>query len=261
MTTTQQQTRFHLFWCPGTCSRISFTAMEELGLPFEVTLVNRYGDPSTGANTTFFTNEGKPISGSEYLEVNPKGKVPALIAGDRVLTETPAIVSYLARTHPDAGLLPADDVDSEIEGLILMSWFSAEVHRYITPFRFPHTTCDQPDAYPSIQEVARGHLEKAFTLLEERLQDRDWVLGEWSVADAYMLWLWFRATGSGIDGAQFPRCADHAQRCEAWPSVASVLAREEQVYGRLREAGVIWAPDRPYQVGPSPSFTIGRAAG
>ncbi|HVO55631.1 MAG TPA: glutathione S-transferase family protein [Solirubrobacterales bacterium] len=233
---------YHLFWCPGTCSRVTFTALMETGASFEATVVNRYGDPSDTAG---------------YLEINPKGRVPTLVVDGHSLTETPAILTYLARRHPDASVLPRGDAYAEIDALVLTSWFAAGVHRYITPFRFPHTVCDRDEAYPTIQDVARGHLEAAFALLEDRLSGQEWLFAEWSVADAYMLWLWFRATGSGMDGRQFPGCLDHARRCELRPSVASVLEREESEYQELERTGSILVPDSPFLVGRSPSFADG----
>jgi glutathione S-transferase len=231
---------YRLYWCPGTCARVPFVALEEIGEPFEVSVINRYGKPD-----------------SRYLALNPKGKVPALTVGDRTITENPAILTYLARQHPEAGLLPAGN-DVDLEAMEMMSWFAAGVHRFITPHRFPQVFCDQPEAYESIRLIARGQLESAFTILDARLADREWLFGDWSIVDVYMLWLWFRATGSGMDGTAFPRCAEHTLRCEARPSVAKVLDREERVYLDLHEEGLIPEAivDFRFQAGRSPAYAV-----
>lgn len=227
-----------LFWYPGTCARVTFVALEEIGEPFAVTVVDLIGGPDPG-----------------YAEINPKGKVPALRVDGRTITENPAIHTYLSRRHPDAGLLPTGDSGVELEALETMSWFAAGVHPPITRQRFPRFFCDDPEAFPDIQRKARIQLEECFALIERRLAEQgDWLFGEWSVIDAYLLWLWFRATGSGLDGSMFPRCAAHARRCEARPSVAKVLDREEAELARLDAAGRV--PDHipPYQAGRAPSF-------
>lgn len=83
-----------LFFTPATCSRVALNALEELELPFE----GRPVDIFKGA-------QRRP----EYLAINPKGKVPALLVGDVLLTETPAILLWLSTTYPDPRLLPGDD--------------------------------------------------------------------------------------------------------------------------------------------------------
>jgi glutathione S-transferase len=96
--------QIELVWFPGTCSRVTLIALEEIGQPFMTRLspVARATDP-------------------DFLSINPKGKVPALaIAGD-LLTETPAIVTYLADLYPTAGLLPTGDPLVTNDALATMS--------------------------------------------------------------------------------------------------------------------------------------------
>jgi glutathione S-transferase len=223
-----------LVWFPGTCSRVTLIALEEIGEPFSTRTItgNRSEDP-------------------EFLALNPKGKVPLLVIDGIRLTENTAIVSYLARTRPQARLLPRDDLLVEIDALATMSWFAAGVHPAITRMRFPERFCDAPGSADRTRTLAGEVLLGCFEIIEERLADRDWLYEEWSVVDGYLLWVWFRAVGSGIDGSRFPRCAAHAQRCEQRPSVARALDREEAEYARLLAAGTAGVT-RPYQVGRAP---------
>ena len=230
---------YRLYWYPGTCARVAYVALEEIGQPYEAVLVDKLGAPS-----------------SEFLALNPKGKVPVLALGSRTITENPAIQTFLARRHPDAGLLPAGDPIVEIEVLETISWFAAGVHPYVTRLRFPRFFTDQTDAHESIRAVARAQLEEAFAIIEARLEGRDWLFGEWSLADVHLLWLWFRATGSGMNGMAFPGCIAHASRCEARPSVATVLRREEQEFARLRQAGRVPAGVPNFQAGRSRVFEV-----
>jgi glutathione S-transferase len=228
---------YQLYWAPGTCARVPFVALLEIGEPYEIVVVNRFSAADNG-----------------YSLINPKGKVPALVVGNRTITENPAIETFLARRHPEAALLPHGDETLEIEALELMSWFASGIHPWITRLRFPRLTTSETAAHDSIRATACAQLEGSFAILEKRLQGRDWLFGAWTIVDAYLLWLWFRATGSGMPGSQFPLCAAHAARCEARPSVAAVLDREEQEWARVMQTGGVPPGVPPFQVGRSPSF-------
>jgi glutathione S-transferase len=226
-----------LHWYPGTCARVPFVALEEIGVPFHVHVLDR---------------DGGEDRGPEYRAINPKGKVPALVVDGRPITENVAILTYLDRAFPDARLLPGGDPVVEIDRLSTLAWFASGIHPLVPRLRFPHYFSDTPEAYEGIRAIARHQLEEAFTILEARLADRDWLYGEWSIVDAYMLWLWFRATGSGMDATPFPRCGDHGRRTEQRPSVARVLDREEHEMQRI--VATYGTPDwmPPHRVGRAP---------
>lgn len=226
-----------LYWHPGSCARVPLIALEEIGAPFELYVIDR---------------EGGEDNGPEYRALNPKGKVPTLVVDGHPITENPAIETYLARLFPEAGLLPTGDPLVEIDALSTMAWFSSGVHPPITRQRFPGRFTDDPAETEGIRRVARGQLEDAFGILERRLADRDWLYGDWSIVDGYMLWVWFRATGSGMDGTPFPRCADHARRAEQRPSVARALDREEVEMERITAIYGVPEGMPPYRVGRAP---------
>ncbi len=227
-----------LYWVPGTCARVPFVALEEAGVPFELKVLNRYRGETESA---------------EFRAVNPKLKVPALALGDWVVTENPVILRTLDRRFPDTGLLPRGDERLAIEVDSTMAWFASSLHPAAARQRFPASGSAEEAAWEGIRLKARGDLEAAFAILEGRLADREWLFGEWSVVDAYMSWLWFRAVGSGMGAAPFRRCAAHAERCEARPSVARVLDREEEVYDRWDAEGLVPASVPPYQAGRLPA--------
>jgi glutathione S-transferase len=227
---------YRLYWYPGTCSRIPFVALEEIGAPYETILEDRMAE--------------RP----EYLRVNHKGSVPTLMVGDDPLSENIAIQTFLARTHPEARLLPLGDVATEARVLETLSWFASSLHPLVRQLRFPRWYSDDPAAHESLRAKALPQLERAFSVLEERLADREWLFGDWSLVDVHLLWLWFRATGSGMDGFQFPRVAEHAARCEERPSVATVLGHEERELAALRAAGKVPSWVLPFQAGRAPVF-------
>ncbi len=228
-----------LYWSPGSCARVPFVALEHAGAPFQLHVLNRYlGDHQT----------------PEYRAINPKEKVPSIVFDGHPITENPVIQRVLARTFPEANLLPTGDEQMVIDAMSMMAWFASGIQPAVARQRFPGTFSDGDEGcFERIRLVARKELEKAFMILEARLADRDWLFGEWSIIDAYMLWLWFRAVGSGMNPAPFPRCADHARRNEARPAVARVLDREEAEFARFEEAGTVPETIPPFQVGRTPS--------
>jgi glutathione S-transferase len=228
-----------LYWSPGSCARVPFVALEEAEAQYELHVVNRY----VGEHQT-----------PEYRSLNPKEKVPTVVIDGWVVTENPVIQTILARTFPQARLLPTDNDKLMTEALSLMAWFASGLQPAAGRQRFPGLFSDNSDgdALEAIQRSARAELAKGFAILEARLADRDWLLDEWTIVDAYMLWLWFRAVGSGMDPTPFPRCVDHGHRCEQRPSVARVLDREESEFERFTAAAWVPASNPPYQVGRTP---------
>jgi glutathione S-transferase len=224
-----------LVWFPGTCARVTLIALEELGADFTTTTV-----PWNWAEDR------------DHLARNAKGKVPTLLIDGSVLTENPAILTYLHGLHPEVGLLPDGNALERSEVLATMSWFAAGIHPLVARLRYPMSVNDDPGGFDRTRELAGQRLARCFAVLEARLSDRPWLYREWTALDGYQLWLWFRATGAGFDSAPFPRCADHALRCEQRPSVARALDREEAEYARLLGANALPATLPPYQAGRAP---------
>jgi glutathione S-transferase len=231
-----------LVWFPGSCSRVTLIALEEIGVRFTATVV-----PWNWRENL------------EYLALNPKGKVPVLVIDGVRFTETLAIVTHLARIHPEARLLPTGDPLVGIDVLATMSWFASGLHPLVARLRFPKLVNDDPASFERTRSMAAAGLRASFAILEQRLADREWLYGDWSIVDGYMLWCWFRASGSGMDGSDFPRCADHAQRCEGRPSVARALDREESEYAQLLSPGSLGVRLPPHQVGRAPGPAIHEA--
>ena len=84
---------FKLYYAPGTCALASHIALEEAGAPY------------SAERLSFKENQQ---NSADYLKVNPKGRVPALVTDKGVLTETPAILAFIAQSFPQAKLAPQD---------------------------------------------------------------------------------------------------------------------------------------------------------
>jgi glutathione S-transferase len=151
-----------LYYSNGSCSLASHIALEEVGATFDAQRIN--------------LQEGEQKR-PDYLKINPKGKVPTLILdGGEALTENPAILSYLADTHPQANLLAAPGELARARAQEWMAWCAASVHRDFGPLF--HKQDD-----PEQRKVVQGHLDNYDKWLRGTF-----VLGEtFSAADCYTL--------------------------------------------------------------------------
>lgn len=213
-----------LFFAPGTCARVTLIALEEVGKPFTTQVVK------------FLSGDHRS---PEFLQLNPHGKVPVLIVNGAPLDQNVAILTFLARTFPDARLLPTP-ADPMMEARILadLVWCASGLHPIVTRMRMPQFICDEPRGASRVREMASQAMAANFELIETRLGDRDWWLSDWSVLDAYLYWVWFRATGAGLNGSAYPRYAAHAARMAERPSVQRALQREASAEAHLESLGL-----------------------
>jgi len=105
-------TMLTLYFAPGSSSFAVHIALHEIGVPFE-------GKPMS------FKND---LRSPAYLALNAEGKVPTLLVDGRPLTEVAAILYYLAKRFPDAGLLPRDDIEADAQALSWMSFAASTLH-------------------------------------------------------------------------------------------------------------------------------------
>jgi glutathione S-transferase len=214
-----------LYFAPGACSRVPMITLEEIGQPFDTHLVAFM----KGAHRS-----------PDYLALNPAGKVPTLLVDGQPLTQNVAILSFLARSFPDAGLLPftGDPLgDARLVGRL--SFFSADLHPIVTRIRLPQFFCDVADGLQRVREMAGAAMNTQLAPLEARLSSQPWLLGaEWSILDAYLYWVWFRITGAGFPEAGFPNIAAHAKRMAERPAVKRALAHEAQAQADLEAKGL-----------------------
>jgi glutathione S-transferase len=172
-------------------------------------------------------NPLNPERWAEYLQINPKGKIPALRVGDRVLTENAAIIFHLNKFFPDAGLVPAEPNEfGQNQGLQDLVWCSATLHpmtRMINaPFRFNKT-----GDLEGIKALGIQYYEPVLKQLSDRFSAGTWWYGaEWSIIDTYLNWNYTTAERAGLDLSSYPALARHAERERARPSHQRTDARE-----------------------------------
>ncbi|WP_165446264.1 glutathione transferase GstA [[Erwinia] mediterraneensis] len=174
-----------LYCKAGACSLSPHIVMRECGLDF--TLVN-----------VDLMNK-KTEQGADYLQINPKGQVPALQLDDgTILTEGVAIVQYLADQKPDRHLLAATGSLTRYHTLEWLSFTGSELHKTFAPL-FKSTT---PEEY---KPQLRQQLEARFRYVNDALQDKQWLMGlRFSVADAYLYVMtrWAKALQLDLSGLE-----------------------------------------------------------
>jgi len=199
-----------LHTAPGSCSRASHIALEEAGLDYQA----RYVDFARG-------DQRQP----EFLAINPKGRVPALVTDRGVLTEGPAILAYVAALAPEARLAPTDPFDfARMQAFNL--YLATTIHVAHAHGRRAARWSDDPAAQVSMAAKVSENMSAGFDLIEAGL-DGEWVMGDaYSVADPYLFVFSGWLAGDDVDIARFPKVADHFQRMARRPAVQRVLAWE-----------------------------------
>ena len=201
-----------LYFSPGSCSLASLIALEESGLRFEAKRVN-FGE----------AEQRSP----EYLAINPKGRVPALVTERGIITETPAILAYIAALAPEAKLAPLYDTFEFARLQSFNNYLCSTVHVNHAHGRRASRWADEPVAIEAMKAKVSETMADSFTLIEEKMLAGPWVMGDhYSVADGYLYVMtgWLR--GDGVDPAQFPNISDHHARMIHRPAVQRALARE-----------------------------------
>ena len=159
----------------------------------------------------------------DYRAVNPKGRVPALVTPRGVLTETAAILDWIAATHPQAGLMP-DDPWLAAKARETFLYLAATVHVAHAHGMRGARWADDPAAWASMKAKVPETMGECMALLEAQLAG-DWVLGAaFSAADLYLWAITRWSDGDGVPLADHPRLADHHARTLARPAVARVAA-------------------------------------
>ena len=196
-----------LFLKPGACSLSPHIVLEELGLPYETETVD------LARKTT--------ASGQDYLAINPKGYVPALLLdGGELLTEGPAIVQYLADLAPEKQLAPANGSVARYQLQAWLTFIGTELHKSFSPFF-------NPKAPQEWKDIARANLERRLAYTAQQLEGQDYLLGsDFSVADAYLFTVLGWAKFIQLDLAAWPVLVAYQARVAARPAVQAALKAE-----------------------------------
>ena len=185
-----------LYFSPGSSSMAVHIALHEVGAPFEA----------------------RPLSLAEkdtqkpgFLKINPNGKVPTLLIDGRVLTEVAGCLFYLARTYPNANLLPVDDAEAEAQVVSWMSFIASAIH----PAR----------------QAGIERMREVWQIADKRLGANAWAVGgRYSIADIHLFRLYWR-TRDALEpkAGGFANIEAHYQRVMARPAVRKTIEIEEKI--------------------------------
>ena len=203
-----------LYYAPNTCALASHIALEEAGAAFEARRIDFASAEQT-----------KP----EYLAINPKGRVPALVAERGVLTETPAILAFIAQSYPEARLAPLDDPFAFAELQAFNNYLCATVHVAHAHRMRGSRWADEPEAHEAMRKKIPRSVGACFDLIERELFRGPWVMGEtYTIADPYLFTLAGWMEGDGIDPRAFPRVDNHRNQMGERAAVRRALADESE---------------------------------
>lgn len=198
------------YMTPGSCSTGIHILLEEIGKVFEAYIVNLpAGD------------HRKP----DYLAMNPKATIPVLVRDDgSVLTEFPAIAFWLARANPRARLLPEDD-EGVARVLEHLCYVTATIHgQGFTRIFTTDAYTAKPAEHDAVKARGREIVDAGFAVMDAALADKDYLVGNFSIADAALFYVEFWADRIGIPLP--PNCLAHYQRMRTRPVVQQVLREE-----------------------------------
>jgi glutathione S-transferase len=202
-----------LYYSPGACSLAPHIILEEIGAPFTA---HRISLPDG--------EHRKP----DYLALNPHGRVPALTDGDFVLTEGPAILSWLGHRFPEAGLLDLADLGKLGRTHELLNFFSSSVHTAFAQVFRAARFADGDSCRAEVEAVGRRTVADYCAELETLVADGNWVVGgTYSIADPYLLVFYRWASRLGLDMSAWPGWTAHKDAMLARPAVRRALATEE----------------------------------
>jgi glutathione S-transferase len=199
-----------LYFTPGTCSQAAHIALEEAGAVYEAESID------------FAAQQQRS---PEFLRVNPKGRVPALVTDKGILTESSAILAYIGQSFPDSAIgVPVDPFEfARIQAF--NSYLSSTVHVAHAHGRRASRWADDAAAIAAMSAKVAANMSECFDLIENSMFAGPWVMGEaYSIADPYLFTLAGWLEGDGVDPKKFPKVLDHSRRMAERPAVKRVLA-------------------------------------
>ena len=202
-----------LYDAPGTCALASHITLEEVGAAY------------TTERLDFKNNQQ---NSAEYLAVNPKGRVPALVTDRGVLTETPAMLAFIAQSFPQAKLAPFDDAFAFAQAQAFNSYLCSTVHvAHAHKMRGARWATDDA-SFADMKRMIPKTVGASFALIERDMLRGPWVMGDtYTICDPYLFTLAQWLEGDSVDLAILPKVIDHRNRMSERPAVKKVLAEEQ----------------------------------
>ena len=203
-----------LLYYPSNASMAPHLLLEELGVPFELKLVDR---------------AQRAHKAPDYLALNPNGLIPVLTDGDLVLYEAAAICLHLVDTHPQAGLAPALGTAARAHFYKWLVWLTNTLQATLIVYFYPERWADSPEAVVQVKAHAEAKVGAMLDQLDAELARHagPWLLGPtFSAVDAYALMLCRWTRGFPRPARDLPQLGPYLQRVLARPATQRVFERE-----------------------------------
>ena len=201
-----------LYYAPNTCALASHIALEEAGAQYSIVRISF---------------EAEEQRGSRYLGINPKGRVPAMVTERGILTETPAILAFIAQSFPKAGLAPLADPFAFAQVQAFNSYLCSTVHVAHAHGKRGKRWADDPAAIVEMQRKVPHSVSACFELIERDMLQGPWVMGAtYTICDPYLFTLAQWLEGDGVDPSRFPKVMEHRLRMADRPGVRKAMADE-----------------------------------
>ncbi len=201
------------YYAPGACSLATHIGLEESGAKYD------------GQQLSFAKAEQRT---PEYLKINPRGRVPALVVEDGTIVENTAILDYIAATYAPQ-LMPKDAVQ-RARAISLMAWFSNTVHPNFTHIGRPERFATDPSVHEHLKATGKENFFANLKEIDGLLAGKQWFVGDaFSVVDGYALVFYAWGKRIGLPMAELKNYTAWKERMMARPAVKRVLEREQSV--------------------------------
>jgi glutathione S-transferase len=203
---------FTLYYAKGTCALASHIALEDAGAPYSLKRVD-------------FGN--KEQQSADFLKINAKGRVPAMVTPRGILTETPAILAFIAQSFPAAALASLDDPFAFAELQSFNSYLCATVHVAHAHRTRGQRWVDEASSVADMQRKVPETVGACFDLIETQMLRGPWVMGDgYTIADPYLFTITRWLESDSIDPKRFPRVYAHMVRMAERPGVKKAIAEQ-----------------------------------
>jgi glutathione S-transferase len=201
-----------LYYAAHTCALASHIALEDAGAEYSLQRLSFAAE-----------EQRKP----DYLAINPKARVPALVTERGILTETPAMLAFIAQSFPKARLAPLDDPFAFAEVQAFNSYLCATLHVAHAHRMRGYRWADDPAAMEAMKRKVPDSVGACYELIESKMLRGPWVMGDsYTICDPYLFTVAQWMEGDSIDPSRFPKVRDHRERMSQRAPVRKVIAEE-----------------------------------
>lgn len=200
------------YYAPETCALASHIALEEAGADYRSHPID------------FGTEQQRS---PDYLAINPKGRVPALVTDRGILTETPAMLAYIAQSHPKAALVPMDDPFAFAQVEAFNSYLCSTLHVAHAHKMRGYRWADEPEAIAAMRRKVPDSVGACWAYVEDEALVGPYAMGErYTIADPYLFTVARWMEGDGVDVGRCPKVIAHREMMARRPAVQRALDAE-----------------------------------